>query len=63
MLAVGDDELGVEGNVLLGGGCQMGREHVSDRWKQEKLLGTGTLRNPSGIRGGSQLDGPVTPPG
>ena len=63
MLAVGDDELGVGGDVLSGGGCRMGWEHVSDRWKREKLLGTGTLRNPSGIRGGSQLDGPVTPLG
>ena len=47
MLAVGDNELGMGGNVLLGGGCWMGREHVSDRWKQEKLLGglgrSGTL--------------------
>jgi len=64
VLAVRDDELGMGGDVLSGGGgCRMGREHVSDRWKQEKLLGTGMLRNPSGIRGGSQLDGPVTPPG
>ena len=63
MLAVGDDKLGVGGNVLSGRGCRMGREHMSDRWKREKLLGTGTLRNPSGIRGGSQLDGPVIPPG
>jgi len=63
VLAVRDNELGMGGNVLLGRGCQMGWEHVSDHWKQEKLLGTGMLRNPSGIRGGSQLDGPVTPPG
>ena len=49
MLAVGDDKLGVGGDVLSGRGCWMGQEHVSDRWKQEKLLGTGTPRNPSGI--------------